>query len=44
MQIALQERTDDVRVNMLPLVFLHSNPALNKPGKKTTPIHIALDK
>lgn len=44
MQIALQERTDDSRVNMLPLVFLHSNPALNKPGKKTTPIHIALDK
>ena len=29
---------------MLPLVFLHSNPMLNKPGKKTTPIHIALDK
>ena len=29
---------------MLPLVFLHSNPALNPPGKKTTPIHIALDK
>lgn len=29
---------------MLPLVFLHSNPQLNKPGKKTTPIHIALDK
>lgn len=29
---------------MLPLVFLHSNPMINKPGKKTTPIHIALDK
>lgn len=28
----------------LPLIFLHSNPALNAPGKKTTPIHIALDK
>lgn len=34
----------DPRVNMLPMVFLHSNPQLNKPGKKTTPIHIALDK
>ena len=44
MTIAKQERSDDVRVNMLPLVFLHSNPMLNKPGKKTTPIHIALDK
>ena len=44
MQLAKQERSDDVRVNMLPLVFLHSNPALNRPGKKTTPIHIALDK
>jgi len=44
MQIALQKRSDDVRVNMLPLVFLHSNPQLNRPGKKTTPIHIALDK
>ena len=44
MTIAKQERSDDSRVNMLPLVFLHSNPLLNKPGKKTTPIHIALDK
>jgi len=44
MNIAKQERSDDVRVTMLPLVFLHSNPQLNKPGKKTTPIHIALDK
>jgi len=44
MTIALQERSDDTRVTMLPLVFLHSDPKLNKPGKKTTPIHIALDK
>ena len=44
MTIALQERSEDSRVKMLPLVFLHSNPQLNKPGKKTTPIHIALDK
>ena len=44
MTIQKQDRSDDARVNMLPLVFLHSNPALNKPGKKTTPIHIALDK
>ena len=44
MQLAKQNRSDDVRVNMLPLVFLHSNPSLNVPGKKTTPIHIALDK
>jgi hypothetical protein len=44
MVIAKQERSDDSRVNMLPLVFLHSNPLLNKPGKKTTAIHIALDK
>jgi len=44
MQIAKNNRQDDSRVNMLPLVFLHSNPALNAPGKKTTAIHIALDK
>jgi len=44
MNQAKQLRSDDVRVNMLPLVFLHSNPMINKPGKKTTPIHIALDK
>lgn len=44
MTMAKQNRTDDVRVNMLPLAFLHSNPRLNEPGKKTTPIHIALDK
>jgi len=44
MQVAKQERSEDVRVNMLPLVFLHSDPMKNKPGKKTTPIHIALDK
>ena len=40
----MRERTDDSRIKMIPLVFLHSNPALNKPGMKTTPIHIALDK
>lgn len=44
MTMAKQNRTDDVRVHMLPLAFLHSNPRLNEPGKKTTPIHIALDK
>ncbi len=44
MTMAKQNRTDDVRVNMLTLAFLHSNPRLNEPGKKTTPIHIALDK
>ena len=44
MMVARQERTEDTRVNMLPLVFLHSDPQLNKSGKKTTPIHIALRK
>ena len=44
MQVALNERRDDARVKLLPLVFLHSSPLLNKNGKKTTPIHIALDK
>ena len=29
---------------MLPLLFLHSDPARNKPGGKTTPLHLALDK
>ena len=29
---------------MLPLLFLHSDPARNKPGSKTTPLHLALDK
>ena len=29
---------------MLPLMFLHSDPYRNKPGHKTTPVHIALDK
>ena len=41
---AKQEWTEDTRVNMLPLVFLHSNPHLNESGLKTTPIHIALHK
>jgi hypothetical protein len=44
MTIAKQERTEDSRIKMLPLVFLHSKPQLNNPGKKHTPIHIALDK
>ena len=29
---------------MLPLMFLHSDPARNKDGSKTTPLHLALDK
>jgi len=45
LQIARQSKsTEDARINMLPLVFLHSNPKFNPPGKRTTPIHIALDK
>ena len=28
----------------IPLLFMTSNPTLNLPGKKTTPIHIAFDK
>lgn len=44
MQIARQNRSEDPRIKFLPLVFLHSNPKLNEPGKRTTPIHIALDK
>lgn len=43
-QLAKQDNREDSRIQMLPLIFLHSNPQLNKPGKKTTPIHIALDK
>ena len=43
-QIQKQAQTTDQRILMLPLLFLHSNPALNPPGKKTTPIHIALEK
>ena len=39
-----REGSDDSRIKILPLVFLHSNPELNKKGQKTTPIHIALDK
>ena len=35
---------EDPRIDMLPLMFLHSDPARNKPGQKTTPLHIALDK
>ena len=35
---------DDARINMLALMFLHSDPSRNKPGQKTTPLHLALDK
>ena len=35
---------EDARIDMLPLMFLHSDPSRNKPGQKTTPLHIALDK
>ena len=35
---------DDARIHMLPLMFLHSDPSRNKPGQKTTPLHLALDK
>ena len=35
---------DDPRINMLALMFLHSDPSRNKPGQKTTPLHLALDK
>lgn len=43
---AIQTATDpdDPRVRMLALMFLHSNPDLNSPGMKYTPLHIALDK
>ena len=34
----------DARYSMLPLLFLHSDPARNKAGQKTTPIHLALDR
>ena len=42
--IAKQGKQDDSRINLLPQTFLHSSPKLNPAGKKTTPIHIALDK
>ena len=36
---------NDARIHMLPLLFLHSDPGRNKkPGSKTTPLHLALDK
>lgn len=35
---------EDPRVDNLALMFLHSDPSRNKPGQKTTPIHLALDK
>ena len=44
MNVAKGENREDQRINMLPLLFLHSNPKLNKPGARTTPLHIALDK
>ena len=34
----------DPVLKMIPSLFLHSNPMLNPIGKKTTPIHIAIDK
>ena len=42
--MSLPTNQNDARIKMLPLLFLHSDPTKNKPGQKTTPIHLALDK
>jgi hypothetical protein len=32
MELALDERRDDKRISLMPLMFLYKGPALNKVG------------
>lgn len=44
MELALNEKKDDKRISLMPLMFLHKHPVPNKAGHRVTPMQVAIEK